>query len=543
MPQPNEIEQLNKTVKMIADILRAGMTPADQKAKANAEKTAAERMGDMFVGFTKQQEEQRKHQEAQAKEERKTATTWSQTIGLFKGLGKDLNTFADQSNKNLVTWGNLGKVIKESVKNWFTNVMETNTLLGRTFRLGASLWTNVFKKIGSNFKKLTDQITSQIKDVLGPGLTAVYETAKDTIKGAFKTIKSFASSVLGFAAVKPADRARNKLLRGILKVLRLQRKDDKKREKMGFVKGLASGAGGILKALGQMGLVGLAIVGIIGAVIGIWRAVQSFKDFDSKFISDKLGEAFKTFRETILWLPVKLIEWTLGFIGIESEGFTEKFFEIADSFFDYLWGFTLGPIIDFLQGFFGTDGSLVERVKGGFEMMMGNLAEHILEWGPKMMKLWDDAWEGIFTFMDEMIPGLTEGIENFFYMIQSLWDEFNMFLHQFSWLPGLGGMGIDPKEVLGKNIQGVVADQRIDDAEVERLRSQMGLEEVDKETLRQSLEKLAAAQAAGDAESASQIINALSEMRGAESPTEQSQIWEEVDNLTITRDNVDQDDA
>lgn len=543
MPENTELQKLNKTVEHIKNTLTAGQTPADQKDLVVAQKNAAVATKDAQDALRESLRKGSGLTDKKQKEEKKIINSWTQTIGLFKGLSKDLNKFADQANKNNVTWSNLGKTIKQSVSNWFKTTMKTNTLLGRTFRLGAALWTNVFSKIGQNFSKLTSAIGSHITDVLGPGLTSLFAVIKDTVVGAFKTVGSFIGSFFHFGSIKPEDKIRNRLLRGILKVLRLQRKDDKSREKMGFMKGLASGAGDILAALGKMGLVGLAIVGIIGAIIGIWRAVNAFRNFDSKFISEKLGEAFKVFRKTIMYLPVKLIELTLELFGINAEGFTDKFFEIADSFFDYIYGFTFKPIIDFLQGFFSGDGTLVERLQRGFDMMMSNLAKHILEWGPKIMKIWDDAWEGIFTFMDEMIPGLTEGIENFFYMFQDFWDNLQMWMHSLSWLPGMGDLGTAPEEIISRNIQTVVADQKISDAELERLRSQMGLEEVDKETLRQSLEKLAAAQAAGDQESANSIINALSEMRGAENPSEQSQIWEEVDNITITRINTDQEDA
>jgi hypothetical protein len=155
------------------------------------------------------------------------------------------------------------------------------------------------------------------------------------------------------------------------------------------------------------------------------------------------------------------------------------------------------------------------------------------------MEIWDSAWEGIFTFMDEMIPGLTEGIESFFYMINDMWDMLKIKINEVS----LGLVGPDAEEIISQNIQTVVADQKISDAELERLRSQMDLDEVDKETLRKSLEKLVAAQAAGDVESTNQIINALSQMRDREAGTERQEVWEEVDNITITRTNADQEDV
>jgi hypothetical protein len=534
MPELSELQKLNRTVEMMYQVLKSGQTPADQKAAAKAQKEAADAQKAAANAQKKKAERDKKPKE---KKETKKPTTWTQLKGLFTGTFKDVQKFGSQTNKNLITWGGLGKTIKDSVVNWFKNTMKTNTLLGRTFRFGAALWTNVFQGMYNKFKDVFSELGGQIREVLGPGIMAIYDTVKKSIKGAFSFVGGVFKSVFAFGKkVKPEDKMRNKLLRGILNVLKKTKKDKDKDQKAGFLSKLSGGGlfGGLLKS-GPM-----IIAAIIGFAILLWSIynfISGFLSVDSDQWSEKIRGGLKNMYMKLYKIPSMILEWLMHDVfGFEwAEGLSDKIMNFISGAIDYVVDLMIRPISDFFQAFFQTEGTFVERITAAFNAMMVAIFEGVQKWAPTLIKFFTDMWMGVWEIVEGLFPGLADGIAGIFSGIMNMFENLMLDLNELTF----GLVGPDAEKKVAENLRAVVSDNKITDAEVERMRSQLELEDVDKEMLRSSLEKLAAAQAAGDTEAANKIIQSLAEMRGADNTQERQEIWNEVDNVQLTMANSD----
>ena len=184
-------------------------------------------------------------------EETKTnLSTW----GSIKAGFDAFNISLENDEENKITWGKLGSQLKDSVSEWYNQTKEMDNMLGATFRMGSAIWENINTHLISNLKTAFSNITSGVREVLGP-VAEAFDTMKNVVMGVFGFFKGMIGSIFG-AKVKPEDKVRNKLLQGIVDYF----KDEKKAEAREGVKKK------IPKTL-QMLLLGLGIV--IGAVVGV----------------------------------------------------------------------------------------------------------------------------------------------------------------------------------------------------------------------------------------------------------------------------------
>lgn len=512
MPTSTEQQKTNKHLEEIKKILHSGMTPADQKKLAEEQLKAATEMA-------KEGEKRRKSgdasdklkqagdklKQAGEKDEKQKDSRHKQATSLWGMLKNDVTKWATKSNENQITWGNLGGVIKNSVKNWFKEVAKTNTLLGRTFRVGAAIWNNVFVKIGQRFAKTMDAVKSEIVDVLGPGIMGIIGIMKNTLLAAWETTKNFFGSIFqGFKRVPPGDRKRNKFLRGILHELIKQRKGD-------FIEGLGSkkpkGASGFLGRLaGIFGLIGplligkivLGITAFILLVIGLWKAIKTTISTKGSW-ADKFKAGWMAFLKFIWGIPLSIVEWLLVkvFKWEGATGLKDKVFNIVGGIIDTLVDFTIGPILDFFESFFSTEGGFIKKIKAAFMAGISGKIKAFTKWGGKLL---------------EVISPIFEGIVNFF---RSFWNTMvNWMISKIpSWMPG--------KDAIKQSVAGMAfnmaeagAASQITDEQARAYQKRAGLQNVPLNEIKDLMAETNARMEAGQRETAVALVQSAKESGG-----------------------------
>ncbi len=421
MPVHTEVQKTNKILVDIKKILGAGQTPADQKAAADAQAKAATALGDAAKGISsdrkksggsatdKLRDASGKFIKATEEDEKQKQTTHQKMMGLFSIIKADVTQWAVKADENQITWGNLGSVIKNSVKTWFTQVAKTNTMLGATFRIGAALWNNVFVKIGQRFTQTFDAIKSEVVDVLGPGIMALFTTMKNTLLAAWDTTKNlFGSFFEGLVTVPPADRHRNKILRGILHEAIRRRKGE-------FTEGLGKKKGvGLFKSigLGTMAMI-LAISKVLLVFYGIYKFIEGWGMSDADTWAGKFRDGIKNVILGVAKWPLKFLEWVLSKIGFATEGMTEAVMNWVSDAIDFMWGFSpFTHLMNFFEGFMGTEGTFWEKIKGGFNMMVSELQKHIGKWAPIIMDAIKPMMIGIVNFFSGLWNGMISWLMN-----------------------------------------------------------------------------------------------------------------------------------
>ena len=156
--EDKQFQELNKSVKSIVKTLETAIgNTATQKAKKSEEEVLRE----LRMKNVKKEEELLKDKEKDDKENR---------VKLF-----DVATFMkasaveyfDATKQDKLTWGNLFKSMKSGVKDWFDKASKQRTMLGRTLRLGASLWENTHKHLIQNIQRAWSKVTGMVNEVLG----------------------------------------------------------------------------------------------------------------------------------------------------------------------------------------------------------------------------------------------------------------------------------------------------------------------------------------------------------------------------------------
>jgi len=438
----------------------------------------------------------------QLDEEKKNLTSQEVNISSMKSfIGNEATKYFKLTEESQLTWGGLATSVKEGVKDWFNAAQKQNNMLGKTLRLGASLWKAAHTHIIDNVKKLWGAVTGQINEVLGE-LGGVLNWVKDSFVSVFKFMKD---SFMGFfKRVPPADRKRNKLLQAIVGYMRRGEKRDllqdtgDGKDGWGIIAALALVAAGVLGAfLGKLLLPFKVLAkafqldkvfGAIGRFLGKFKiikkllkwikkpldamgkifkgakavspffrtALQVFKwgftklawplqiimsvfDFIDGFVktegnlADKIIGGVKNAFTKFIELPVKLIGWivekVLGLFGVEVTGVADKIMGIFQKWWDILLS-VFRPIIGLFEGFFSTEGSFMDKIKGAFKGFMGGIEgmlkvfepiieflKPITDWIKKVFDDWLNGMkimlEALQPFIDK-ITGIVDSVLNFF---------------------------------------------------------------------------------------------------------------------------------
>ena len=153
--------------------------------------------------------------------------------------------------------------------------------------------------------------------------------------------------------------------------------------------------------------------------------------------------------EGFIELPVKFFGWVvekiLGMFGVEVDGIADKMMAWIHVAFDFLADFNpFAPLMDFIEGFMGTDGTFWEKIKGGFSGVLDGLRGRFEKWVTPLM---------------EAIQPIIAGVINFF---ADFWNRAVEWIASIipDWLPkkdallgGLQSMQMDRIEPLKKTVQ------------------------------------------------------------------------------------------
>jgi hypothetical protein len=292
-------------------------------------------------------------------------------------IGLEAKKYFAETEKNMVTWGGLAKSIGTGVKDWFNAASKQNTMLGRTLRLGASLWKGVNDHIIGTVKNVFGKIGSQMREVLGE-LAEVFDFIKGIFMGLFNFVKD---AFLGFfKRVPPHDRKRNKLLQKMVDFMRRA----EKRDMLEFMVPDEAIQGLLL----PLAMIAAAIVGGMAA-----RFMAPFKAI---WQVTKLGIAFKKIKDFFLSIKffankVFFIKWTFIKWGrkiADMFGKVGPFMKFAGVLSKlgraFAWGFrVLGwpltiliGIFDFIKGVVTSDaetwaGRIMDGLKAAVEGFLG----------------------------------------------------------------------------------------------------------------------------------------------------------------------------
>lgn len=452
--EEKQVGELNKNVKSIVKILDAAVgNTATQKSKQNKEEKLVDRKEDLLD----KEEKVIKKGEGYSKERQ------AQLYSLGSFIRAETDHYFRAENAQLITWSGMFATIGMGIKEWFNSAKERDTMLGRTLRLGASMWKATQDHIIGAMRNIWGKVTGQLQEVLGE-VGEVFNVVKDAFMSAFNFIKD---SFLGaFRKVPPHDRKRNKFLQEMVGYMRR----DEKRDLLGIGKG-ESELPGLIFAIA---LVAAALLG------GMVRRFLMPFEFISKGL--KLGAKFriiknwllsiKTFANIIFkikWNFIKFGRWIAELWG-KASGFLKFLPKLAEKLgmlFNFAkFGFkVLGwplaiiiGVIDFIRGFMKSDsktiigkvidglkfafteffdlpvkfiGWLVEKILGMFGVKVEGVAGKIMDkllWIFEVGTGWIRAIGGLIEGFIEggPIEGLKrffEGITNMFKTLISIFPE------------------------------------------------------------------------------------------------------------------------
>jgi hypothetical protein len=159
-------------------------------------------------------------------------------------------------------------------------------------------------------------------------------------------------------------------------------------------------------------------------LMSVWDFIKGFKDTQGT-LWDKIKGGLWSAIEGFIELPVKFIGWliekVLGWFGIEVEGVADGIMNNIKRFLDFILDFNpFAPIMDFFEGFFGTEGTFMEKLKAGMDNIIGNMGERINKWfGP------------LIDAISPFIAGITGAISE-------LWSSFVNWVKDKipNWMPG-----------------------------------------------------------------------------------------------------------
>ena len=156
-----------------------------------------------------------------------------------------------------------------------------------------------------------------------------------------------------------------------------------------FLPKIASGLGLLFKAA----RFGFKFLGWpIQILFSLYDFVKGFMNTEGNLADKLLGGLKKVFLG-FFELPVKLIGWVvekvLGLFGIKVDGVADK---ILGFFLGIIEGYVawLRPWIGFFEGFFSTEGSFIDKLKGGFEGWIDGMLD-FFTW-------FSDKWDGFAEY-------------------------------------------------------------------------------------------------------------------------------------------------
>jgi len=166
---------------------------------------------------------------------------------------------------------------------------------------------------------------------------------------------------------------------------------------IGWVGKLAPAAGGLAK-LGRAFMYGFKILGWpLTILIGIYDFIMGFIQTEGT-LWDKFKGGFKAAIFGFIEMPIRFLAWliekVMGWFGVSVEGLGDKIMNWISGFLDLILDLNpLKPIFDFFTGFFGTEGTFVEKLKGG----LGNMIAGVVN-------LFARVWNTMVEYAYKLLP-------------------------------------------------------------------------------------------------------------------------------------------
>jgi hypothetical protein len=434
-----ELKTLNKTVGEAVNILKLYVgNSANIKAMNEQQKEVWKK----FMAVEDLAEENQKRQRAFTERQRdengkfikKREGSWGKFLGMaegtFKGLDKVTGGIAGKfkSMIGIVTdkFGRLFSEIKSHFLGLFGEEGEWFAMMGAikdsVVNAWKGMWNFIFKT--PKWAKKQIKILSGLYDMISRQIKAgIAKGTKVAKKGGAGLLE-----ILGFAlaglAMGIGAWVRSKLiaLEAIMKLPSLKKMFDsiklawlKKFEKLKKIPFL----GKFIEIVGKFGKrfgmlfkafkFGFKVLGLpLTILLGVIDFVKGFMNTEGTLfdkIKGGLWEAIEGFIE----LPVKFVGWVieklLGLFGIEVEGVGDKILEKMKGFFDFAMDFNpFKPMWDFVDGFFSTEGTFLEKIKGGFASMLDGFTDVYQTW---IQPIVDTVFPIIKNFFVNLIEGVT----------------------------------------------------------------------------------------------------------------------------------------
>lgn len=403
----NDFKQLNKNVTDAINILKLYAGSSGQ-IKAKNEKE--QKIIDSWLNVVDMAEENEKRQRAFSERQR------DEHGKFIKKQDNQAKQFLGMANSVKSLFSSAAKGIKTSM---------------------TSLVTGITKHMSNFFQALKSHVTSLFGEE--SEWFGILNSIKDSITG-------FASSVIGWIWKKTPNWA-SKMVKYLGNMYKLQVKEmkmgfldtDKKKKKisiMGVLGTLIFAIGAAVGAFMHKYFVLLTKLPIFGKVAKMFTKIEGLPFIGKLFKSVKFGfkilgwpltlllsmidfiKGFKDMEGTLfekvkggLWeaftgffeLPIKFVGWVVekvaGLFGVELTGIGDKLMEIIKSGFKLGLDFSpIHPIVEFIQGFFGTEGPFMEKIKGGFTGLLDAVKDTFSNWVKPILDAVTPIVSGVVDF-------------------------------------------------------------------------------------------------------------------------------------------------
>lgn len=149
-------------------------------------------------------------------------------------------------------------------------------------------------------------------------------------------------------------------------------------------------------------------------ILGVIDFVKGFTATEGTLF-DKIKGGLMSALDGLIELPVKLIGWAveklLGLFGVEVDGIGDKMMDWIHKGFDLILDFNpFKPLVDFIEGFWGAEGTFMEKVKAGFNSLLEGLIKNFAKWGVPIYNAVYPIIEGVINFFKDIWNGIVDGM-------------------------------------------------------------------------------------------------------------------------------------
>lgn len=409
----NELKKLNQTVTEAVSILKLYVGTTGQLKNLNEkQREIIASWGDVVLEEKEQQKQTRAFTERERdangrfikkrEESTKSFLNMAKSVGgMFKKVGRGIS-----SSVGFLTSGikdNLSRfyqAVKSHFLSLFGEESEWFDILGSikdsVMNVGRSIYTFIFKRTPSWAKKqigvLKDLYKLQLKQMKMDWLSATGKKKKEGGWGAALTMV-----LVGIAAGIAAWLHRKLIV--LTKIFPIFKKLSK-----------------VFKALEATPIIGKLIKGLkfgwkwfgwpLTLLLSIIDFIKGYSRTEGT-MWDKIKGGLWAALEGFIELPVRFISWVVekvaGLFGVELDGMGNKIMDMIHIGFNVILDFIkdfnpFTPIISFFKGFFGKDGTLMQKISAGASAVIIDMSSIYKKWGDKIMSAISPIITGVYNF-------------------------------------------------------------------------------------------------------------------------------------------------